>query len=159
MGTVDEFLTKFNYQLDERLDGEKKSEFDGVTKYFDENNRAHIDNFYTDTHQAKIKMADKIVMICLNVICNHNVQVHIINKSFRTLLLQYAEWREKTVSHQESISIKADINILILVHQIKQLTIYAEKSPSDPWRKEIEEMTLSTGYKKGFIQLFFGMFT
>lgn len=157
MGTVDEFLTKFNYQLDERLDGEKKSEFDDVTQCFDKHTVSHIESFYTD-HLSKVKMSNKMVMICINVICNLNVQVHIINKSFRTCLLQYERWRVKTVSQQESISIKADHNMSMLVHQSKQFAAFVEKAPNDPWRKKIEEMTLEIGYKKGFVELFFGMF-
>ena len=129
MDTRDTFLDKFDYNLDERLSdelNEKKSQFDDVTAYFDKNTPEYIDSFYGKQYHGKVAMANKIMLICLDTICRLNVQVHIINIKFRTLLLDYVRLRSKIVSNSESISMKADDNMLLLTLQIEQFTKFVD---------------------------------
>ena len=132
MGTIDKFLQSFDYSLDEKLnDTEKKEEFDHVTDYFKRNNPQFIDNFFEASYKAKVAISDKIVITCLNIIIRLNVPVHIINEKFRITLLNYIKWKANTASTEESISIKADHIIQILVVQIKQFKWYIEADPED----------------------------
>ena len=159
MGTVDKFLESFKYCLDEELnDTEKKEEFDHLTNYFKDNNPEAINDFFESTYKVKVAISNKIVITCLNIIIRLNCPVHIINEQFRTTLLNYVKWQAKTSSVFESISIKAEHIILILVLQIQQFTNYIEADSEDQWKKRIDEETKKAGFKDGFIALFFSMF-
>ena len=150
MSTVDNFLNSFQDCLN-NVDEERRKEFNDVTEYFEKNNPQFLHNFYKDAHDAKIAMADKIVLMTLNIIIRLNMQIHIINVAFRTTLLDYVEWRSKTLSESTSVGVKADHIMQILVVQIKQFEKFAKAKPEDKWVKGLEVATNATEFDGGFI--------
>ena len=79
-----------------------------------------------------------------------------MNKELRSCLLHYYEWRTYTESNDSSICVKMDYNILIMVHQIKQIVKYLEADDKDPWKSNILQDLKGTKYENNFMACFYG---
>jgi len=141
------------------LNIEQKSEFTACDNYFKKNTDTYIGNLFKLSHEKKIEIARQLILICCNTICNLNCNVHIINDSFRKCILNYQKWRSKTAADDISLCLKMDTNIRILKRQIEQMSKFVTCDDEDKWQQYIEEELAATGYTKGFIEFFFGMFS
>ena len=140
------------------LNKDQKKEFEQVSAYWKLNNPKQIEKIFETAAMMKLEMARKIIHISLKIICKLNVQIHILNKSFRSCLLRYSKWRTHTESNDRSICIKMDYNILIMVHQIKQIDKYFTAKDDDPWKAKLLDALRDTEFKKDFMQCFYRMY-
>ena len=144
----------------ERLNEEQRQQFQKVTAYFEEHDGSHsmIEKYLSVATNKKKEMAREIARISIFTICTSNIQVHILNDSFRSCLDGYNQWRTHAASEDRSLCIKMHHNLQILLYQKNQMDIYLDSSNCASWKKELDDELTKIGYDGNFLAFFFGMF-